>query len=330
MILAEKIMQLRKKNGWSQEELAEKLNISRQSVSKWEGGASIPDLDKIITMSGLFGVSTDYLLKDEIEEEQYSASEDVYEKAQVRSVSLDEANSFMDLTRKSAVKIAIGVSLIIFGVIIMMLLGGLAEYGIIGISEDMAGGLGVTILLVLIAIGVAIMVLTGMRTEKCEYLEQEEISLQYGVQGIVAKKKEEFEDTYRLCIVAGVVLCILGVVPIMIAAGFGVPDFVLVCCTAGMLAMIDLGVFLFIWSCCIQGSFEKLLQEGDYTVEKKSMNKKTSWFPGIYWCLITAIFLCVGFTTEGWKYAGFIWPVAALLFVVILKIIQVAVKTEDK
>ena len=64
MILADKIMSLRKQNGWSQEELAEQLNVSRQSVSKWESGTSIPDIEKIIKMSQLFYVSTDYLLKD--------------------------------------------------------------------------------------------------------------------------------------------------------------------------------------------------------------------------------------------------------------------------
>ena len=69
MILAEKIMKLRKQNGWSQEELAAKLNVTRQSVSKWESRASIPDLDKILKLSELFGVSTDYLLKDEMDME---------------------------------------------------------------------------------------------------------------------------------------------------------------------------------------------------------------------------------------------------------------------
>ena len=65
MILGEKIIRLRKQREWSQEELASQLGISRQSVSKWESGASIPDLDKIIKMSSLFGVTTDYLLKEE-------------------------------------------------------------------------------------------------------------------------------------------------------------------------------------------------------------------------------------------------------------------------
>ena len=67
MIFADKLIQLRKKAGWSQEELAEQMNVTRQSVSKWEGAQSVPDLEKIIHLSNLFGVSTDYLLKDEIE-----------------------------------------------------------------------------------------------------------------------------------------------------------------------------------------------------------------------------------------------------------------------
>jgi transcriptional regulator with XRE-family HTH domain len=67
MILADKIIFLRKQNNWSQEQLAEHLGVSRQSVSKWESAMSMPDLDKIMKMSSLFGVSTDYLLKDEIE-----------------------------------------------------------------------------------------------------------------------------------------------------------------------------------------------------------------------------------------------------------------------
>ena len=68
MILADKIMELRKKAGWSQEELAAQLGVSRQSVSKWEGAQSVPDMEKIVQLSRLFDVTTDYLLKDEIEE----------------------------------------------------------------------------------------------------------------------------------------------------------------------------------------------------------------------------------------------------------------------
>ncbi len=65
MSISEKIQQLRKSNGLSQEQLAEKLDVSRQAISKWESRTSVPDVEKIVLISELFKVSTDYLLKDE-------------------------------------------------------------------------------------------------------------------------------------------------------------------------------------------------------------------------------------------------------------------------
>ena len=64
MFLADKIINLRKKAGWSQEELAGRLGVTRQSVSKWEGAQSVPDIEKIVQLRRLFSVTTDYLLKD--------------------------------------------------------------------------------------------------------------------------------------------------------------------------------------------------------------------------------------------------------------------------
>ena len=68
MIFAEKLILLRRKKGWSQEELAEKMDVTRQSVSKWESAQSMPDIEKLIRLSELFGVSTDYLLKEKAED----------------------------------------------------------------------------------------------------------------------------------------------------------------------------------------------------------------------------------------------------------------------
>lgn len=70
MKLFVKIQQLRKQNGMSQEKLAQLLGVSRQSVSKWELGQSLPEIDKIIQLSNIFEVTTDYLLKD-VTEEKY-------------------------------------------------------------------------------------------------------------------------------------------------------------------------------------------------------------------------------------------------------------------
>ena len=65
MTLAEKITLLRRQRGWSQEDLAERMGVSRQSVSKWESAQSIPDINRILELSRIFEVSTDYLLKNE-------------------------------------------------------------------------------------------------------------------------------------------------------------------------------------------------------------------------------------------------------------------------
>ena len=66
-MLGEKILRLRKNNGFSQEELASRLTVSRQAISKWELGESVPDTENIMQLSKLFGVSTDYLLNDDYE-----------------------------------------------------------------------------------------------------------------------------------------------------------------------------------------------------------------------------------------------------------------------
>lgn len=64
MNFAEKIRLIRSKNRLSQEELADKLGVSRQTVSKWESGISYPEIEKLIAVSDMFDVSIDYLLKD--------------------------------------------------------------------------------------------------------------------------------------------------------------------------------------------------------------------------------------------------------------------------
>lgn len=104
MIFADKLILLRKKAGWSQEELAEQMNVTRQSVSKWEGAQSVPDLDKMIRLSELFGVSTDYLLKDEIEQaEHINSSNDM---PSLKRVSMEEANAFLSVKSRTAKTIA--------------------------------------------------------------------------------------------------------------------------------------------------------------------------------------------------------------------------------
>jgi len=325
MILSEKIIHLRKQNGWSQEQLAEQLNVSRQSVSKWESGASIPDLDKIIKLSKIFGVSTDYLIKDEIEEDASEIIPDVYEEDEL-TISLDEANAYMNLVEKAKSKIALGVSLCILCPIPFLLLGGLAETGLTGLTEGADGAIGVAILFLLITAGVALFISTGLRLDKYNYLEKENFTLAYGVYGIVDQKKKAFEGTYRNCIIIGVALCILSVIPIILAGGFSDNDFLATICVIVLLTMISIGVHLFIRAGMTMDSYNKLLQEKDYTKEQKALSKKTEIISGIYWCGITAFYLFISFYSGLWHRTWIVWPVAGVSYAVVLGIAELVIK----
>ena len=313
MILADKIMNLRKKCGWSQEELAEQLGISRQSVSKWESGMSIPDLEKIVKMSALFGVSTDYLLKDEIEETLPSETYDT-DSAEARPVSLEEANTYMDLVKECAPKFATAIPAIVLSPIPLLLLGSYAEMHPEKYSEDVFGGIGLAILLIVVLIAVVPIILCSMRLSKYEYLEKEEISLLYGVRGIVEKRKEEYEETYRQGIVIGVVLCIAGVIPLVLAGVLGANDFVAAIFVCVLLCLIALAVHFFVGRGLVRESFTKLLQEGDYTADMKKGGKVVEKIAGVYWCLVTAGYLAWSFLGNAWGISWVVWPVAGVLF----------------
>ena len=137
MILADKIIELRKKNGWSQEDLAEKLEVSRQSISKWEGAQSIPDMNKILKLSEVFSVSTDYLLKDEIELDSPEEAPKIDTESSLKEVpvSMEEANAFLEHKNQTASQIALGVLLCILSPSLLIVLSTLQESSLLSLSE---------------------------------------------------------------------------------------------------------------------------------------------------------------------------------------------------
>lgn len=327
MILSEKIIALRKQRGWSQEELADQLGVSRQSVSKWELGAAIPDLDKVLKLGSLFGVSTDYLLKEDMEDITFTGEESREEDG--RRVSVEEANGFMELQRRLSGRMAGGVSLFILCPICLIQLSAAAEY-YRTISEDAATAIGMSVLLALVAAGVAMVLSTGMQLAKYRYLGEERLCLDYGVAGIVEKRRNELERGHRRDITLGVVLCILSVIPIFVGVGLGANDFITVMFVNLLLVFVAAAVNLFVRTGMVYGSCEKLLQIGDYTVEKKQtekkVEKKMGAFAGIYWCAVTAIYLGVSFVTEAWGMTWIIWPVAAVAFGAVRGIVRLTVE----
>ena len=324
MILADKIIDLRKKAGWSQEELAEKLGVSRQSVSKWEGAQSIPDMNKILQLSDLFGVSTDYLLKDSMEAvEPLPAADD--DKAEGTTfVSMEEANAFLSYKQESAPRIALGVLLCILSPITLILLGGAQETGRIALTEMQAAMIGLIVLLLMVAGAVLLFVLTGMRGSRYEYLEKNALDTAYGVSGMVKERmgREEADHTRRIAI--GVVLCVLAAIPLFVLLLWrGDDDWYGCLGVSAILVLAAIGVHTIVKASIPWEGYRMLLEEGDYSRASKRGNRKYS---GIYWGIITAAYLAVSFITQRWDMTWIVWPVAGVLYGVVVEI----VKLKDK
>lgn len=310
MILADKIINERKKNGWSQEELADKLEVSRQAVSKWESAQSIQDLKRVIAMAQLFNVSTDYLLKDEFE--QTDENEVKEQTNDLRKVSMEDANAFMDFRHKHSVYMAGFVALCIISAAPLLFFEGMVEDH--KISENVAIAVGVSILLILVALSVFYFVQYGIQSKKYEYMTKEIIETEYGVTNLVKEKNSDFESQYALGLAMGTILCIVSVIPLFIAGSMELSDSISIYLTALLLVIVSMGVFSIVRVCMIKGSFDTLLEEGDYSLEKKKENKKMDSFDTIYWCLITAAYLAWSFITMDWAKTWIVWPVAGVAF----------------
>lgn len=318
MILAEKIINLRKKNGWSQEELAEKLGVTRQSISKYEGAQSIPDLDKILKLSEIFGVTTDYLIKDELEEEEYAPSQMHENESEsdrsVHKVTMEMANEYLQIIDWSAGKTAFATMLCILSPIVLLMLGAMSEMPNYHISENAAAGIGICVLIVLIAIAVTIFILCGMKTKKYEYMEKEDIETAYGVSGMVKEKRDAYHSPYVTQLVIGITCCICSVIPLFGTLAVSESDFYMVSAVCMLLALVAIGTYFIVRSATKMNAMNQLLEEEDYTRQKKHENKKMSGPVMVYWLIATAIYLAWSFTTNDWDRTWIIWPVVGVLF----------------
>ena len=329
MILADKIIENRKKNGWSQEELADKLGVSRQSVSKWEGAQAVPDMKKIVMMSELFGVSTDYLLRDEIENADPSESTPIDSGLEetVRSVSLEEASSFLENNERAASRISTGVMMCILAPVLLILIGGLAEADFIGISDATAGVGGTAILIVIVAIAVGLFVREGIRNKPYEYLDNTAIDTEYGVSGMVKERRDSYAETHSRLLIIGIMMCIIGAVPMLViemTKYSNNTDLLPIVGVAMMLVIIAVGVKLIVLTCIRQGGYDRLLEEGDYT----KLNKKAGKYDGIYWAVATVVYLGWSFITMRWELTWIVWPIAGVLFVAYREVMKAIIRSK--
>ena len=328
MILADKIVKLRKKNSWSQEELAEKMNVSRQAVSKWESAQTIPDLEKILQLSRLFGVTTDYLLKDEIDNEELTS--DNSSDTTVKRISIEEAKKYIEERKKAAFRIALATFLCILSPIALIVLSVLSELPNPIVSEVTAGALGLTILFGFIICAVPIYIYCGFKNQPYEFLDKNiHFELEYGVKGIVTEIKNTFRPTYIFYNIIATCLCIFSVIPLILLS-FTENEILITVALAFLLIIVGLGVGMFILAGIQNASMQKLLKEGDFTEKEKKRTSVKENVGFCYWGLLTASFLVVSFLSKSWHLSWLIFAVGAILFPIVMCICNFIVDKQNK
>ena len=313
MILGDKIMNLRKKNSWSQEELAEKLGVSRQSISKYESAQAVPDMEKILKLSRIFGVTTDYLIKDEIEDLEFS-EEDYEEDIKLIKLSMEEANEYLDLKEVSGRNIAFGVSLCVISPVILLLLSQAYESNLISVPENVVDGISLTVLFLFVIGAIGIFIREAMKLKKYEFIENEGIDTAYGVDGMAKDRAEKFHDSYARDNILGVLILVASVIPIFIGMIFSVEDMPMMISVVVMLFLIAIGVNLLIRANTFMNSINAILEEGDYSKKNKKLKRKLGPFCSIYWIAATVIYLAYSFLTNNWDRSWIVWPLAGVCF----------------
>ena len=316
MILADKIIRLRKKNGWSQEELADKMNVSRQAVSKWESAQTIPDLEKILQLSTLFGVTTDYLLKDEIEDEELT--KDTSSDTLVKRISIEEANTYIEQRKKASWRIALATFLCILSPIALIVLSILSELPNPIISEITASAVGLTVLFGFIICAVPIYIYCGFKNQPYAFLDKNiPFELEYGVKGFVTEKKNAFRSTYIAYNIIATCVCIFSVVPLVLLS-FSENEMLVAVALALLMIIAGIGAGMFIVAGTQNASMQKLLKEGDFTEKEKKRTSVKEIVGFCYWGILTAIYLAVSFLNNQWHLSWIIFAVGGILFPVVM------------
>lgn len=259
MLLSEKILMLRKKQGWSQEEFAEKLGVSRQSVSKWESASASPDISKLVEIADIFGVSTDYLLKD--------SDNPVPVSDNTKTLSLKDAQGFIEDKSTAGNKTALGVLMCILAPVLLIASS-------CSFMPKAAMPISLIILFALVCAAVIQFILTSQYLKKYKFLDEVDFTLEPAAQKYIQSEKRSYEKTATRGLIAGVLLCITSPVPLIISSFFDAGDDVYILLTSLLFVIVAAGVCILIHSGSKMSAFNQLLCEEDFSPRRTSLQSR--------------------------------------------------------
>lgn len=281
MSLAENLQFLRAREGITQEQLAERMDVSRQSVSKWESGASFPEMDTLLKLCDMFHTDMDTLLRGSVEQ---SLSED--------------AAGYDRFMTSYARKVAGSVSAIIAGAALMILL------------DLRIGDISGAVFMLVVAIVAVVLVASGM--EEDNFRKQHPVITDFYTE----KQKADFRRRYIWYIAGGVGAILCGVV-LMILVFSVIPEREPYESMAGafFMSIVACAVFFLIYGGMLEDKYNiaKYNRQNNPTPEDRSRRRRATTACSVIMILATAVFLFAGLAYYKWNWAAIIYPVGGVL-----------------
>lgn len=210
MKLGQKIAELRKKSGLSQEALAEKMNVSRQAVSKWESNQSIPDIEKIVDLSELFGVTTDYLLKNGTPSFELPGKTTEEETKKLPKISDHEITQYLEVAKNAAHFESLALALIFLSIAAFCLFSSFTF-----IFPNILGTVSYVLPVIIIAIALGCFIHGRLIMREYKAITQEQFDLTTAQKDLINLSAYDFREDNNQRIIIGVVFCVLAIIPLI-------------------------------------------------------------------------------------------------------------------
>lgn len=293
MSISENLQILRKTKNMSQEELAEKLNVSRQAVSKWESGSGYPETEKIISICEIFDCSMDELVKGKI-------ANDIKE----------EKSNYDSVMTSTAKGIAIGVGITILGAAVMMTIMGLLQ------GHDQSHLLGVIAVLVAVIFAVPMFIVFGTKEDNFKK-KNPKVANVYTEEEI-----EKGNSKYTVILACGISTILLGVIAMFVLMGLKVFGEESTLPVAVLLYFVAVGVTTLIYSGKMKEKFDIEAYNKQNTEEAKAESNKIGKICGVIMLIATAIFLVLGLGFGFWSFNWIVFPIGGILCGIVATILE--------
>lgn len=285
MSLSENLYNLRKIKKISQEELAEKLNVSRQAVSKWESGSGYPETEKIIAICEIFDCSMDQLVKGKISEDIKS-----------------EKNNYDEVMTKTSKGIALAIGIILLGVSIMLTLMGIFD------KEESIGLIGVVCILIAVVFALPLFIINGTKVD--DFKKKNPV-----IANVYSEEEQETKKSkFTKFIALGISIILIGVIAMMLLMGLKVfSEEQSVLNVAVLMYFITIGVPVIVLSSKLQEKYDIEKYNMENSEEFKKTEGKIGKICGIIMIFATIIFLLLGFLFNMWHINWIVFPIGGML-----------------